>query len=65
MIEAGAVEHVHDELQARTLFATHYHELTDLASSLDGVRNMSVSVKEWEEKVVFLHKLVDGAAEAG
>ena len=57
------VEHLHDDLGARTFFATHYHELTDLSTSLDGVRNMSVAVKEWEEKVVFLHKLVDGAAD--
>ncbi len=57
------VEHLHDEIGGRVLFATHYHELTDLASSLDGVRNLSVSVKEWEDKVVFLHKLVQGAAD--
>jgi DNA mismatch repair protein MutS len=57
------VEFIHDQIGCRTLFATHYHELTDLASSLDSVRNLSVSVKEWEEKVVFLHKIVDGAAD--
>ena len=57
------VEHVHDVIQGRTLFATHYHELTDLATSLSRVRNLSVAVKEWEDKVVFLHKLVDGAAD--
>lgn len=57
------VEFLHDKLHARTFFATHYHELTDLASSLEGVRNLSVSVKEWDDKVVFLHKLVDGAAD--
>ena len=57
------VEHLHDEIGGRTFFATHYHELTDLATSLCGVRNMSVSVKEWKDKVVFLHKLVDGPAD--
>ena len=57
------VEHLHDQIGGRAFFATHYHELTDLAKTLDGVRNMSVSVKEWEEKVVFLHKLVDGPAD--
>ncbi len=57
------VEHMHDDIGCRTFFATHYHELTDLASSLDNVRNLSVSVKEWKDKVVFLHKLVDGAAD--
>ncbi len=57
------VEHLHDTVDGRAFFATHYHELTDLATSLDGVRNMSVSVKEWDEKVVFLHKLIEGAAD--
>ena len=57
------VEHLHDEVGGRALFATHYHELTDLGGSLSGVRNLSVAVKEWEDKVVFLHKLVDGAAD--
>ena len=57
------VEHMHDDIGCRTFFATHYHELTDLASTLDQVRNLSVSVKEWKDKVVFLHKLVDGAAD--
>ncbi len=57
------VEHLHDRIGGRTFFATHYHELTDLATSLEGVRNMSVSVKEWEDKVVFLHKLVEGPAD--
>jgi DNA mismatch repair protein MutS len=57
------VEHMHDDIGCRTLFATHYHELTDLAGTLDHVRNLSVSVKEWKDRVVFLHKLVDGAAD--
>ena len=47
----------------RTLFATHYHELTDLAQTLPGVRNLNVAVKEWEDHVVFLHKIVPGAAD--
>lgn len=57
------VEHLHDITKARAFFATHYHELTDLETSLDRVRNLSVSVKEWEDKVVFLHKLVEGPAD--
>ncbi|MFM7843950.1 MAG: DNA mismatch repair protein MutS, partial [Planctomycetota bacterium] len=57
------VEHLHSKIGCRTLFATHYHELTDLASSLTGVRNLNVAVKEWEENVVFLHKIVSGAAD--
>ncbi|MBM4089263.1 MAG: DNA mismatch repair protein MutS [Planctomycetes bacterium] len=57
------VEHVHDHIGCRTLFATHYHELTDLSTTLSGVTNLNVSVKEWEDHVVFLHKIVPGAAD--
>ena len=57
------VEHIHDQIGCRTLFATHYHELTDLQDTLGGVRNLNVSVKEWDDNVVFLHKIIDGAAD--
>ena len=57
------VEHLHDRVQCRTFFATHYHELTDLERSLQGVRNLNVAVKEWDETVVFLHKIAAGAAD--
>ncbi len=57
------VEHLHDHIGCRTLFATHYHELTDLAGTLAAVTNLNVSVKEWEDHVVFLHKIVPGAAD--
>ena len=57
------VEHLHDVVGARTLFATHYHELTDLASSLSRVANWNVDVKEWDGEVVFLHRIVPGSAD--
>jgi DNA mismatch repair protein MutS len=57
------VEHVHDAIGCRTLFATHYHELTDLEEQLAGVRNFNVAVKEWDDQVVFLHQIVPGAAD--
>ena len=57
------VEFIHERLQARTLFATHYHELTDLSSTLERLANLNVSVKEWEDNVVFLHKIVEGSAD--
>ena len=57
------VEYIHDHLGCRTLFATHYHELTELESTFSGVRNYNVSVQEWDEKIVFLHKIVAGAAD--
>jgi DNA mismatch repair protein MutS len=44
----------------KTLFATHYHELTDLAATGPRVKNMNVAVKEWGEKIIFLRKLVEG-----
>ncbi len=57
------VEHLHDHVACRTLFATHYHELTDLSGTLADVKNLNVSVQEWNEEVVFLHKIVPGAAD--
>jgi DNA mismatch repair protein MutS len=55
--------HNHPELRARTLFATHYHELTQLAELLPGVRNYNVAVSEADAKVVFLHKIIPGGAD--
>jgi DNA mismatch repair protein MutS len=57
------IEHIHESIGCRTLFATHYHELTDLEDQLAGVRNLNVAVKEWEDHVVFLHEIVPGAAD--
>jgi DNA mismatch repair protein MutS len=55
-------EHLH-ERGAFTLFATHYHELTDLARSLSRVRNLTMAVREWRDQVVFLHRVIPGAAD--
>jgi len=57
------VEYLHEHIGCRTLFATHYHELTDLEQSLDRVKNLNVAVREWEDEVVFLYKIVEGAAD--
>jgi DNA mismatch repair protein MutS len=59
----AVVEYLHEHIGCRTLFATHYHELTDLARTLPGVRNLNVAVREWQDDVVFLHKIVAGAAD--
>jgi DNA mismatch repair protein MutS len=59
----AVVEHLHDCVGCRTLFATHYHELTALEQQLPGVANLNVAVKEWEGQVVFLHEIVPGAAD--
>jgi DNA mismatch repair protein MutS len=59
----AVVEYLHDRTGCRTLFATHYHELTDLADTLGGVANLNVAVEEWQGQVVFLHKIIAGAAD--
>jgi DNA mismatch repair protein MutS len=59
----AVVEHLHDRIGCRALFATHYHELTELAEQLDGVANYNVAVREWNDQVVFLHQIVPGAAD--
>jgi len=55
--------HNHNEVKAKTLFATHYHELTDIALTLPGVKNYNVLVSEKDDRVVFLRKIVPGAAD--
>ncbi|MDG1353503.1 MAG: DNA mismatch repair protein MutS [Sulfitobacter sp.] len=59
----ATLEHLHDVNRARALFATHYHEMTALAGKLDGVDNATVTVKEWEGDVIFLHEVKKGAAD--
>ncbi len=59
----SVVEFLHEHVGCRTLFATHYHELTDLEQSLADVKNLNVAVREWQDDVVFLHKIVDGSAD--
>ncbi|CAG0967945.1 DNA mismatch repair protein MutS [Anaerolineales bacterium] len=61
----GIIEYIHNhpQLRAKTLFATHYHELTQLADLLPGIRNYNVAVSEADGKVVFLHKIIAGGAD--
>ena len=56
-------EHLHDAIGCKTVFATHYHELTQLASELRGVRNFTVAVREVGDQVLFLHRLIPGGAD--
>ena len=56
-------EYLHDIIGARALFATHYHELTALAKSRAGVKNYNVAVREWNDQVIFLRKIIAGAAD--
>ncbi len=59
----SVAEFLHDKIKARTLFATHYHELTKLASERSGVANFNVAVREWNEQIIFLRKIVPGGAD--
>src|SRR5581483_6876370 len=59
----AAIEHLHDKNRSRALFATHYHELTALAERLPRLVNVTVRVKEWKGEVIFLHKIMPGAAD--
>nr|MCU0624044.1 DNA mismatch repair protein MutS [Gemmatimonadaceae bacterium] len=59
----AVTEHVHDVLGAKTVFATHYHELTQLADELAGVKNFTVAVREVGDQVLFLHRLQPGPAD--
>ena len=56
-------EYLHDVTAARTLFATHYHELPDLARTRAGVKNLNVAVREQNDRIVFLRKIVEGSAD--
>ncbi len=64
-IARSVIEHLHNDerLGCKTLFATHYHELTELAGTLPGVRNFTVAVTEEDSDVVFLHRIVPGGAD--
>ncbi|MEO0945712.1 MAG: DNA mismatch repair protein MutS, partial [Pseudomonadota bacterium] len=59
----ATLEHLHDVNKCRALFATHYHEMTELADRLDNAANATVAVKEWEGEVIFLHEVRKGAAD--
>jgi DNA mismatch repair protein MutS len=59
----AVAEYLHNNTGAKTVFATHYHELTDLSKELKRVKNLNVAVREWNNQVVFLYKLVEGSSD--
>ena len=61
-IASAIIEYLSKHLHAKTLFSTHYHELTDLEGRVEGVKNYRVMVKEWDGNIVFLHKIARGSA---
>src|SRR4029078_10590605 len=59
----SVAEYLHDVVRARTLLATHYHELTKLEMTRPGVRNYNVAVREWNDQIIFLRKIIKGGAD--
>ena len=59
----AVVEHLHDALAARAIFATHYHELTELRERLDGLEAVTLRTREWRGDIVFLHEIIRGVAD--
>jgi DNA mismatch repair protein MutS len=59
----AVAEHLHNNVGAKTLFATHYHELTELSATLPRVKNYNVAVREWHDQVIFLHKILPGGTD--
>jgi DNA mismatch repair protein MutS len=57
------VEYLHNQVGAKALFATHYHELTELAGRLPRLKNYNVAVREWHDQIVFLRKIVEGGTD--
>ncbi|MEY4199789.1 MAG: mismatch repair protein MutS [Verrucomicrobiota bacterium] len=57
------VEHLHNQVGAKTLFATHYHELTELAARMPRLGNYNVAVREWHDQIIFLRKIVEGGTD--
>lgn len=62
-IAHAVLEYIHDNIKAKTLFATHYHELTELENKMSGVKNYNISVEERNEDIIFLRKIVPGGAD--
>lgn len=59
----SVAEYLHDKIGCRALFATHYHELTDLERTRSGVQNLNVAVREWNDQIIFLRKILPGRAD--
>jgi len=62
-IAAAVAEYIHDKIKAKTMFATHYHEITQLAENHPGMKNFNILIKEEGEEIKFLHKIKEGSAD--
>jgi DNA mismatch repair protein MutS len=59
----ATLEHIHDVIRCRTLFATHYHELTQLEKNFPHIKNAKVAIREWKDEIIFLHEVKFGTAD--
>jgi DNA mismatch repair protein MutS len=59
----ATLEHLHNEIRCRTLFATHYHELTQLENAFQNIKNAKVAIREWNDEIIFLHEVKFGTAD--
>ena len=59
----AVTEHIYEKIRARTLFATHYHELTELSLVLPGAKNYNIAVREWQDEIIFLRKILPGGTD--
>ena len=57
------VSNIHNEIKCRTLFATHYHELTQLSHNFPNIKNAKVAIREWKDEIIFLHQVKSGTAD--
>ncbi|ADL68882.1 DNA mismatch repair protein MutS [Thermoanaerobacterium thermosaccharolyticum] len=62
-IACAILEYIHDKIKAKTMFATHYHELTKLENQLNGIKNYNISVDETNDEIIFLRKIIPGSAD--
>ncbi|MDK2804941.1 DNA mismatch repair protein MutS [Thermoanaerobacterium thermosaccharolyticum] len=62
-IACAILEYIHDKIRAKTMFATHYHELTKLEDQLNGIKNYNISVDETNDEIIFLRKIIPGSAD--
>ena len=58
----ATLEHIHNIIECRTLFATHYHELTQLQNRFPNIKNATVAIREWKDEIIFLHQVKFGCA---
>jgi DNA mismatch repair protein MutS len=59
----ATLEHIHDVIECRTLFATHYHELTQLEDDFPNIKNAKITIREWKDEIIFLHEVKFGTAD--